>query len=461
MNRPEEQQEPQVFVNITAEQAVIGALMINPAKLDDVRDMVGVEDFAGPANLDVFNAICELADDSKPTDAVTVAEQIASNGGKPDLGFLTDLTTHTPSAVNVMAYANIVAQCAAKRAVYRTSNETVRYLMEHPNLTASQALEYAQARVMELNDSHRSATESIEINEALKAYVDHVDELFQKGDAIDGLATNLTDLDGRVNGYKPGKLIVIAGRPSQGKSTIGMNFAENFSVMGRKRGIFFSLEMTHSELMEKLVASTGRISLNHLGKPKSGGEAMWPKLSAAVSRCMNSPLSIVDRAGMHINQLKSFARKAHKREPLDYIVVDHMHLMDADGDRNVDKFGAISRGCKQLAKELGIPVFLLAQLSRKVDERGNKRPVLSDLRESGRIEEDADIVHFVYRDEYYNEKTDNPGIMEFITAKFRGGKVGTDLFSCNLEISRVDDLAPGSYVPFQAPASTRSRRDAL
>lgn len=435
------------LVSIEAEQAVIGALLSNPAKFDDVFEIVQPGAFVDNKNRSIYQAICHLAEDSKPIDPLTVLDQLKADGHPQDHGYVGEIALNSASASNATSYAKIINDLKLKRGVLESANEIASFIHANPGAETNEIIDFAQSKVMGLQDSYTETT-GIAINDALKKVVDQIDYRSQLEDPIDGLASGLIDLDNRTGGYHPG-LIVIAGRPSQGKTTLALNIAGHASIKNKKRGLYFSFEMSDAELTEKLVACYGKIPLNSLKKPKSVDNSFWQKLTVAVSVCKDAPLHFVDVPTMHINQLCSYARKAHKREKLDYIVVDHIHLMEGDGDKNVDKFGSISRGLKKLSKELDIPVIALAQLSRKVEERANKRPMLSDLRESGRIEEDSDIVQFVYRDEYYNADTPDAGVMELITGKFRGGEVGVDKFTANLYCSLIDNFDYAAHKPVQ------------
>ncbi|MGH1470135.1 MAG: replicative DNA helicase [Cellvibrionaceae bacterium] len=449
-----------VFSSMTAEQAVIGSLLSNPTKFDDVVDILDEYCFLNLKHRDIFRSICSLVDSNEPIDVITVCEDMEKKSIRADMDYISELFSQSFSSANVKFYSKIVFDCWLKREVYDAASETIRHMAENSDMSSQDAVEYAQAKMIALGDIG-ATSEGVEMNVALKSYVEHLDKLQQQGDVIDGLETGLIDMDSRLNGLKGGNLAILAGRPGQGKTTLALVMASNMSIKNKKRGIYFSFEMNDRELTQKLVAHIGQIPLNHLKKPSTTTGEFWSKLSAGVSICKDSPLSFVDAPGMHINQVKAYARKAHKRAKLDYIMIDHMHLMDGDGDRKDEKVGSISRGLKQLAKELDIPVIALAQLNRGVEERANKRPMLSDLRESGRIEEDADIVQFIYRDEYYNENTDNPGVMEVSTAKFRDGEVGTDYFTAKLHTSSVFDMAQGSYVQPPPIKSVKSLRTAL
>lgn len=457
MNNPDDES---IYVSMTAEQVVLASVMTNPGLLPDILDVVNLDDFVNMDHRTMFQVICDLADNHKTIDAITVGERAHAINNRFDLGYIADLYRHEHVSANALAYAAMLRERSKKRAVYWQAGEVVRYLNDHPDISGDAAIEQAQAMLMALGEE-RKALEAVGINTAMREYVNHLDYLHQQGDVLDGLASGLFDLDQRVNGYKPGNLIILAGRPSMGKTTLALAMAIHFSVDDKHRGLFFSLEMSNNELMQKMLAAVGRIPLHQLDKPAAAGDGMWSKLSAAVATCKDSPLHIVDAAGIHLTQLKTYVRKAHRREPLAYIMVDHMHLLDADGKSPVERLGAITRELKRIAKELGVPVFLLAQLNRGVEQRNNKRPLLSDLRESGKIEEDADIVHLLYRDEYYNEDSPNPGVIEMITAKFRNGSVGTDRFAALLHVSRIEDLAPGTYNAPKPVANVRGLREEL
>lgn len=425
----------------TAEQAVIGAMLKDPSLIDDILEIVQPDDFLIPVNQAIMKASVLLSNEQKNIDVITLTERlIHSHDGILEL--LADLATGVASKTNIKAYSQAVKDFSLKRNLYYAAQEVLTMLNQNPDLDAEKAVNGAQTLFSNFENSLEEKFEIKNINQSLKGYVAELDRRFERGDELNGWSTGLNAIDAILDGLKQQHLVVIAGRPSMGKSTYGLQIAGHASIHEKLTGIYFSLEMGGNELTEKLIACFGRINLEFLKNPKKNAtEEIWPKLQNAACKIKDSNLHIADCPGMHINQLKTYARKFHRKNKLDFIVVDHINIMSGDGESETLRIGSVSKGLKQLAKELNITSIALSQLNRKVEDRANKRPVLSDLRGSGSIEEDADAVQFVYRDDYYNDSPDNPnkGLVEIVTAKHRGGKLGESVLENCYHQSRLED----------------------
>ena len=432
----------QLPASTEAEQSVIGGLIQDGTLIDDILEIIKTEDFYYANNRDIFKAATSLFGQSKEIDIVTLADEMVSIGIDPDLQYMSALASNVPVSQNIKAYAHIVRNHAIRRALIAASSDISRYAYSPESNDIRQTIDFAQSAIMRIDEDQGDRLEIVGINSVIKQTVSEIERRWRDQGKIDGLATRLKTLDERVNGYKPGRFIVIAGRPGMAKSTLALQMAVAFS-QGGHNGIFFSLEMGLDELGEKSMANIGKIPLNLLQKPT---DQFWdefsPNLELAARTLKDKPIRFVDCPGIHINQIKSYARKAHKKNKLSWLMVDHLHITQGDGKSNHERYSQISKGLKHLAKELHIPVFGLAQLNRDVEKRNNKRPLISDLRESGSLEEDADIIHLLYREDYYAENPEdcgNAGLMEVITGKFRNGKRGTDYFEHRLDQSRIQD----------------------
>lgn len=431
-----------------AEQSLIGAVLINPACLDTVVEIVGVSDFGDRRHARMYTAILRLSDAGSPIDAITVGDRLEPE----DAGYLIEIATQAISAVNAKSYAEAVKREARNRALYELANDIA--LIAQSDGEVSEKIDRAQSMVMALAEETEIPAEDNKA--ALKNLMNTWEARnLCKGEPT-GLATGWKDIDAHTLGLQPGNLIVLAARPGMGKTTFALNIAEHAAIALEKNVLFFSMEMTREELLEKVVSSSGKIpfSLIRTGGHLEDSEHSH-KVLPVVHRIMNSGLIIDDRSALHVHQIRAKARKIHRKRPLSLIVVDYIQLGRGEGMGREQEVSSISRGLKALGKELGIPVLALSQLSRKCEERVNKRPILSDLRESGGIEQDSDITMFIYRDEVYNEKSEAKGIAEIIFSKYRGGTLGSRYLASRLNMSRFDDVV---YNPAQIVSIQKGRR---
>ena len=438
------------FFSVEAEQHVLSAVLTDPNCLDDVLELIEVGDFYRVDHQRIFSEVIRQRESGNAVDVVTLIAAMGDGDHPDDCAYAVELCQNAIGGLNARTYAQIVLDRARKRRLKHALEESTAFLADGENDT-DEAIEYAQSRLIEL-DSHKFASEIQDANTVLKRVIHQIDDRFRQRNSgqIGGLSTGLESLDARFDGFRPGHLIVLAARPSMGKTALAMQIAQHAAINQRKSVLVFSLEMPTDEIFERAISAQGILPYERL---RTGGllEDDWVKLAAATAKIKDCALRCVDTPGLHINQLRAYARKAHRREPLSLVVVDHMNIMRGDGGGNGKnqnrerEVASISWGLKALAKELNCPVLALCQLNRGVEGRADKRPVMSDLRESGAIEQDADIISFLYRYEYYHEDSPNKGVVEVITRKFRGGSNGTDYLANRLDVMRMENFAPSYY----------------
>lgn len=447
-----------VVSSVEAEQSVLGSLLLDSGAVADVLDVLSEADFYRQDHRIIFSAIAGLANDGSPVDIITVSEKVtAVNGpGKVPMAYLAELAGGVAGTANVLAYAKIVFERSIKRQVLAAVLDVNKFVLGTPAATAEQVVNRAQTALIELDDRSDRSTRAVPVNEALRSYVADLDNRLRNGDQLQGFASGFSHLDRTLNGWKRGHLIIIAGRPSMGKSTYALQLGTHLSVMQKLNGLFFSLEMSQNELTEKMIACVGKIDLEWLQRPKEvRDENFWPMVEAGARQIKDSPIAIVESPGIHVNQVKSYARKAHRRQKLDWIMIDHAHIMGGNGETRQLEISDITKGLKSLAVELQIPVFLLAQLNRDLEKRkfSERAPKLADLRDSGGLEQDADIVQFIFRADYYsdNPHSSNEGLIQVETAKHRNGKKGIHTFLNHFSQSRMEEAPFGSFVDLSAP----------
>lgn len=420
--------------SIQAEQSVLGGLMLNNPSWDEVADRVVREDFYRREHQLIFEAIQKLADHQKPFDVVTLSEELERIGALDDAGgmaYIGTLAKDTPSAANIKAYAEIVREHSVKRQLIRVGTNIADSGFETEGRSVSDLLDHAESQVFEIAEQQAKGGSGFEnIKNLLTRAVDRIETLYQQDEPITGLSTGFTDLDDMTSGLQKSDLIIVAGRPAMGKTTFAMNLAENVAIQGGMPVAVFSLEMPGEQLVMRMLSSLGRIDQHRLRTGKLE-EDEWPRLTSAVSILSEAKLHIDDSASLTPTEIRARSRRLMRDQgQLGLIVIDYLQLMQAPGVANnrTEEISVISRSLKALAKELNVPVIALSQLNRNLEQRPNKRPVNSDLRESGSIEQDADIIAFVYRDEVYNPETPDKGMAEIIIGKQRNGPIG----SCRL-----------------------------
>ncbi len=436
--------------SIEAEQSLLGGLMLSNEAWDRVMELVTEADFYRHEHRLIFAALTALADASQPFDVITLSEylngkdELDSVGG---LSYLGDLVRNTPSAANVQAYALIVRERSTMRQLIAAATEISTLNFNPEGRTGAELLEEAERRIMEIGENRVQRGGPEAVNELLRRAVDRIDELYDSKSKITGQSTGFIDLDDRTSGLQRADLVIVAGRPSMGKTAFAMNLVENAVLKQDRPVLVFSMEMPAESLIIRMLSSIGRIDQHRLRNGQLLQED-WPRLTAAVSTLKDRPLFIDDTAALSPGELRSRARRL-KREhgDLALIMVDYLQLMQVPGSKEgrVNEVSEISRTLKAIAKEFDCPMVALSQLNRALEQRPNKRPVMSDLRESGSIEQDADVIAFIYRDEVYHEDTPDKGVAEIIIGKQRNGPIGTVRLAFIKEFTRFENLANSSY----------------
>ena len=415
---------------LEAEQSVLGGLMLDNDFIDEVVGILSAEDFYRSAHQTIFKAICVLSDENEPVDVVTVSEwlenisELESIGG---LSYLGALAQSTPNTGNVVAYARIVRERAILRRLITAANHIVEHSYNPEGKSPAEVLDQAEQLIFQIAQQDVQRVGGFTpLKGLLKQTIDQVEKLYATKNPVTGTATGFTDLDNMTAGLQPADLIIIAGRPSMGKTALAMNFIEHAAIDQDIPVAFFSMEMPGSQLAMRLLASLSRVNAQRLRTGKLHDDD-WPRLTSTLSMLSERPIYIDDSPALSPLEIRTRARRLHREHGLGMIVIDYLQLMQtSDGSENrATEISAITRSLKILAKELNVPVVALSQLNRSLETRPNKRPVMSDLRESGAIEQDADVIFFIYRDEVYNEDSSDKGIAEIIIGKQRNGPVGT------------------------------------
>ncbi|HEX5620605.1 MAG TPA: replicative DNA helicase [Solirubrobacteraceae bacterium] len=433
--------------NLEAEQSVLGAVLLSdtalPALIIDER--LHPDDFYRENHGRIYQAMLDLHTLGEPVDALTLVEHLKQAGDLDDVGgraTIDLLAGSVPAVGNVRQYARIVRDNAMLRRLLRASYEIQAHVHSHEALPR-ELVDMAERAILEV--AHEDSRKDFRpIHDLLLSELDKLERLSREGKAITGTASGFDDLDVITGGFQPGNLIILAARPSMGKSALMANFAENAALESRKAVALFWLEMSESELAQRFVASQASIKGDDLRKGKVPA-SRWPKILQASNRLAESPLFIDDSSDLSVLDVRAKARRLAKQnaDGLGLILIDYLQLMRASGavDNRVEQIGQISRGLKTLARELQVPVIALSQLNRGVEQRTDKKPVLSDLRESGSIEQDADLVMFIYRDEYYDHESEREGIADLIIAKHRNGGLGTVELAFQKEFPRFMSYA--------------------
>ena len=412
---------------VEAEHGVLGAMFLRPELIDILSADLAVDDFYYQDNAALYRGILALHAEGKPADAVTVGVYLGElPSSKNATWYAAEITRNTPSAANAASYAITVRERSLDRAMIALSDRINEIAHSDQPTVDKVAAVQAEAQAI---DSQSATSEVVMAEDILDDYIEVLQARADRGEGIDGLSTGIPDLDAKLQGLKAEQLIIIAGRPAMGKTTLAMNIASHAAIRESKSVMVFSLEMNKTGLMDRFMASEGRIPLQ-LIKNGTAPQRHGAELMSAAGKLKHSKLSISDRASMTINRIRSSARRHKRRHGLDLIVIDYLQLLESDSRTfsREQEVSYMTRCAKLMARELGIPVIRLSQLSRKCEERPNKRPLCSDLRESGAIEQDADMIIFVYRDEVYEPHTDDRGIAEIIIG------VARDIEPCTVRV---------------------------
>lgn len=422
--------------NIEAEQAVLGGAMLNGAAWDLVADRVRESDFYCPEHRAIHRAITALSADSQPLDSLTVWEWLKANGEEVELDYLTTLVNNTPSTANISAHADIVRNRGIERALLAASAQIQAIV--HDEGDTKHKLDKAQQIITEIAQEHITAGPMM-VGKIIPEVLNDIERNMTADGGLLGLSTGLVDLDRITSGLQPSDLIIIAGRPSMGKTSLALNIAENVALEGGTV-LVFSMEMSASQLVQRSIASIGRLPFQGVRSGKLSAEE-WSRCTVATGQLNTSKLMIDESPGLSVMDIRARARRVNRERPLTLLVVDYLQLMSGNGENRNTEISDISRGLKGLAKELKIPVIALSQLNRAVEQRANKRPTMSDLRDSGAIEQDADLIAFIYRDEVYNEDSEAKGTAEVIIGKQRNGPTGTVRLTFSGSMCRFDNYA--------------------
>lgn len=440
--------------SIDAEQAVLGGLMLDPHALEKILDLLGYADFYRRDHQLIYKAIGELAEKNKPYDAVTLGEWFDAHALGDQVGgtaYLVELAQSTPSAANIRAYAEIVRDKSVLRSLIDVGTSIAEDGFAPGNRETPELLAEAEQRVFKIADQNRTGRKDIvSLKEAMKEAFEILQVRYETQGTVTGLPTGFTDFDEMTAGLQPSDLIVLAARPAMGKTTLALNMAEYAALKSKKAVVVFSMEMSASQLAFRLISSIGRINAGRLKTGQLEDED-WSRVTMAMKMLSESKIFIDDEPALSPAKLLSKARRIKREHDLGLVVVDYLQLMQVPGnsENRATEISEISRSLKAMAKELSVPVIALSQLNRGLESRTDKRPVMSDLRESGAIEQDADIILFIYRDEYYHKDSTDKGLAEVIISKHRNGATGTVKLKFFGEYTRFDNLARDSVGSFE------------
>ena len=436
------------------ERAVLGGLMLETERYDAVSEIIEFTDFEGQDHQNIFQSMGELVYSNKPLDPLTVSDRLDSKnlltraGGK---NYLIDLASTSPSAANLEAYAGMIRQKSISRRLMKINSEISELIINPQGKDAAELLDEAETKIFSLNDeASRTSTNIQKLDELIPQSIERMNEIAKNGSSLLGASTGYKDLDSKLQGLQNGDLIIVAARPSMGKTALSMNIVENLILNKDIPGgvLAFSLEMPAESLTTRLLASNAKIDQQKV-RSASMNQSDLKKFMESSSKLKDLPLYIDDSSMLSPMELRARARRIARQEPngLSLIVVDYLQLMQlpASQENRVNQISEISRSLKMLAKELNVPVIALSQLNRAVEQRPNKRPIMADLRDSGAIEQDADVILFIYRDEVYNEDSEEGNKAEIIIGKQRNGPIGKVNLTFLKEFTRFEDFAVDSY----------------
>jgi replicative DNA helicase len=431
--------------NLEAEESVLGAMLLSPTAVGTVSEILDASDFYRESHTKIYRASLGLWSKGEPVDAITLSNELDERGQLDDVGGqarVAELAALVPSTSNVEHYARIVKEMATLRGLVRVGQEITRLGHEHRG-EVSDLVDRAEQAVFDLSQQ-RIRSDFSHIEELLKESFERITLLYEAGADITGVPSGFRELDLLTSGFQPGNLIILAARPSMGKSALGLCIAANLAVRHETPVALFTLEMSKSEVTQRMMCSEAKVESQRLRNGRLAPDD-WPRLTAACDRLMKAPIWVDDTGSTTITEVRSKARRLKSNQPsLGLIIVDYLQLMTSgsDAENRVQEVSQISRALKVLARDLDVPILAMSQLSRAVEQRHDKRPILSDLRESGSLEQDSDLVFFVYRDEYYlGEESEQQGIAEVILAKHRNGPTGSAKLSFLRRYAKFADLA--------------------
>jgi replicative DNA helicase len=448
--------------SVEAEQSLLGGLLIDNTAWDRLGGVLSDKDFYRPEHALIYKVITRLVGDNHPADVITVHDAIKSEQGGDlvSVDYLNSLAQNTPSSANIKGYADIVRDRSILRRLIEVSDSIVNSAFVPEGRSVRTLLDEAESRILQIGEEGSRKADYLEIEPLLRSVVARIDELYnrQGGSDITGIATGFIDLDKQTSGLQKGDLVIVAGRPSMGKTALALNIAENVALSEGLPVVIFSMEMSGEQLASRLLGSVGRVDQSRMRTGKLQDDE-WPRVTDAIARLSNTQILIDETGALSSLELRARARRIARNfgGTLGLVVIDYLQLMSGSGSENrATEISEISRSLKSLAKELQCPVVALSQLNRGLEQRPNKRPIMSDLRESGAIEQDADVIMFIYRDEVYHpDTTTDKGMAEIIIGKQRNGPIGTIRLSWQGPYTKFDNLAMGSvgyssggYEPF-------------
>lgn len=436
-----------------AEQSVLGSMLIAPDSWDKVAEIVVDTDFYNRSHQTIYSAILRLLSNNMPVDIITVSEELEKHDQLEDAGgftYLGELAKNTPSAANVVAYAEIIKERAVTRELIGVAHQIADVGYNPEGRNSVEILDLAESKVFEIAEKRTGNTEGPQdVESVLGKTIDRLEALIKTNKEVTGVSTGYTDLDKKTSGLQPSDLIIVAARPSMGKTTFAMNLCENAMLLEEKPVLVFSLEMPAEQIMMRMLASLSRVDQTKIRTAQLDDED-WARISNTMAMLKDKDnLFVDDSSGLTPMEVRTRARKlARDKGGISMIMIDYLQLMQvpALSDNRTLEIAEISRSLKALAKELKVPVVALSQLNRSLEQRADKRPVNSDLRESGSIEQDADLIMFIYRDEVYHENTELKGISEIILGKQRNGPIGTVRLTFQGQFSRFDNYAGPAFV---------------
>jgi replicative DNA helicase len=436
--------------SIEAEKAVLGGLMLDNKAWDRIADKLSDQDFYQNQHRLIFKVIVNLATRNHPFDVLTITDALKNAQELDNIGgemYLFELARTTPSAANIAAYAEIVRERSVLRQLIGISNEIADAAFNPQGRNTHEVLDEAESKIYRIAEQGIRGAEPLNVSKLLAKAMERIDRLYHSDEPLTGLATSFTDFDEMTSGLQEGDLVIVAGRPSMGKTAFAMNIVEHTAIKSSKPVLVFSMEMPGEQLAMRMMSSLGRIEQHRVRTGKLE-DSDWPRISNAVSLLSEAALFIDDTPALTPNEVRARARRLSREHgQLSLIVIDYLQLMTVGGYREnrTLEISEISRNLKALAKELKVPVIALSQLNRSLEGRNDRRPVMSDLRESGAIEQDADLIAFIYRDEVYDENSQDKGIAEIIIAKQRNGPIGKVRLTFLGKFTRFENLAPMTY----------------
>ena len=436
--------------SIEAERSVLGALLISSDSWDSMAEVVAAGDFYRPEHRAIFRQIALLVDRGEPVDVITVADRLLATGELDAAGghtYIAELAEQTPTASNVRAYAKAVRERSVLRQLITAAQDIASAGFNPEGRSSEELVDEAERLIMQISEGGQKAGGPQAMGSLLTGALERIEELYNTGGDITGLTTGFIDLDRMTSGLQSSDLVIVAGRPSMGKTSFAMNLVENAAMVSERPIMVFSMEMPAEQLVIRMLSSLGRIDQSRVRTGKLEQDD-WPKLSNATAKLKDTHIFIDDTPALTPTELRSRVRKLIREQgDLGMIMVDYLQLMRVAGtnEGRTAEISEISRRLKAIAKEFRCPVVALSQLNRSLEQRPNKRPVNSDLRESGAIEQDADVIMFIYRDEVYNEDSPDKGVAEIIIGKQRNGPIGSCRLSFQGKFTRFENLARGDY----------------